>query len=323
MSYMDAKGYLTQLKRVVRDWNVAVSESKSVQTSVIRLVRDKTRYNLLVSSAAEPYEVIRVLGTIFTQHQDVVTWDFVSNCFTFPQDQLHVLLPLVSRHFCVQIDRGTIERRKRKPTPVPRSFQPKRKTPRHVYNCICDACEAYRNIQCRRVLNSIVVETEKKVHCRYQSPVIIASSKTLNANSYSCPLARICTHCLCCKRHCKCAEIREKFKRDQAARFSDIRNAQNDLFRAARERLRWRKLATPTASKVPIDQLDPSEILARHARNQYFAALGLSPGATIQEIKERYRKLALLYHPDKAGSGNSTPIFIAISQAYNKLVIKP
>lgn len=44
--------------------------------------------------------------------------------------------------------------------------------------------------------------------------------------------------------------------------------------------------------------------------------LGLSQGATIEEIKKRFRELALKYHPDKGGDSE---MFIKIFDAYKKL----
>ena len=35
--------------------------------------------------------------------------------------------------------------------------------------------------------------------------------------------------------------------------------------------------------------------------NQYYAILGLEPGADFAEIKKAYRKLSMQYHPDKVG----------------------
>ena len=46
--------------------------------------------------------------------------------------------------------------------------------------------------------------------------------------------------------------------------------------------------------------------------------LGLSPGATQDEIRLAYRRLAKINHPDAAGDG-ALPRFLAIQQAYNHL----
>jgi len=54
----------------------------------------------------------------------------------------------------------------------------------------------------------------------------------------------------------------------------------------------------------------------------YYKILGISPSATTQEVKKAFRKLALLYHPDK-NSGRpiqvSTERFSAIQEAYKVL----
>ncbi len=40
---------------------------------------------------------------------------------------------------------------------------------------------------------------------------------------------------------------------------------------------------------------------ARESEEQYYAVLGLEPGADFNEIKKAYRKLSMQYHPDKVG----------------------
>ncbi len=49
-----------------------------------------------------------------------------------------------------------------------------------------------------------------------------------------------------------------------------------------------------------------------------YRTLGLSPGATQEEIKRAYRKLAKAYHPDSAGE-RALPRFLAIQAAYERL----
>ena len=37
----------------------------------------------------------------------------------------------------------------------------------------------------------------------------------------------------------------------------------------------------------------------RHTKKDYYAILGVPEAATEEELKKSYRRLALLYHPDK------------------------
>lgn len=50
-----------------------------------------------------------------------------------------------------------------------------------------------------------------------------------------------------------------------------------------------------------------------------YQMLGLHEGATMQEIKEAYRKLALRYHPDKNVSKQDDEKFKIITEAYQML----
>jgi molecular chaperone DnaJ len=52
----------------------------------------------------------------------------------------------------------------------------------------------------------------------------------------------------------------------------------------------------------------------------YYKALGVSKGASAEEIKKSYRKLARKYHPDaNKGDAASEERFKEISEAYNVL----
>src|SRR4051812_29417557 len=50
-----------------------------------------------------------------------------------------------------------------------------------------------------------------------------------------------------------------------------------------------------------------------------FRTLGVPPGASLNEIKSAYRRLAKQYHPDTAGE-RALPRFLAIQAAYERLV---
>lgn len=54
-------------------------------------------------------------------------------------------------------------------------------------------------------------------------------------------------------------------------------------------------------------------------RRNCYRSLGLREGASMPEIKAAYRKLALLYHPDKTDSTRDAEKFKAISEAYRTL----
>lgn len=43
------------------------------------------------------------------------------------------------------------------------------------------------------------------------------------------------------------------------------------------------------------------------SRAQAASFMGVSPDASADDIKKAYKKLALLYHPDKAGANGLTP----------------
>jgi DnaJ-class molecular chaperone len=48
----------------------------------------------------------------------------------------------------------------------------------------------------------------------------------------------------------------------------------------------------------------------------YYGILGLRKGASKKEIQEAYRRLALLFHPDRNKDGNAEERFKEISEAY-------
>src|SRR4051812_28289929 len=56
------------------------------------------------------------------------------------------------------------------------------------------------------------------------------------------------------------------------------------------------------------------------AKRDYYETLGLSRGATEDEIKKAYRKLAMRYHPDKnPGDKAAEEHFKEVSEAYGIL----
>ena len=50
-----------------------------------------------------------------------------------------------------------------------------------------------------------------------------------------------------------------------------------------------------------------------------YARLGLAPGSSLADVKRAYRRLAMHFHPDHAGSG-SLPTFMAVKTAYEWIV---
>lgn len=52
---------------------------------------------------------------------------------------------------------------------------------------------------------------------------------------------------------------------------------------------------------------------------EYYNILGIKPGATQDEIKSAYRKLAVKYHPDKNNEEGAEEMFKKISEAYQHL----
>ncbi len=55
---------------------------------------------------------------------------------------------------------------------------------------------------------------------------------------------------------------------------------------------------------------------------KYYNILGLSEGASPQEIRKRYRLLAMKYHPDKNNGKEAAAKFILITEAYEVLTGK-
>ncbi len=51
----------------------------------------------------------------------------------------------------------------------------------------------------------------------------------------------------------------------------------------------------------------------------YFSILGLSKGASLEDVKRAFRRLAKIYHPDVNGGGDAE-VFIRVSKAYKSLI---
>ena len=56
---------------------------------------------------------------------------------------------------------------------------------------------------------------------------------------------------------------------------------------------------------------------------KYYTILGLEPSATTEEVKKAYKKLALLYHPDKNKTEEATEKFKSIADAYQMITDPP
>ncbi len=53
-----------------------------------------------------------------------------------------------------------------------------------------------------------------------------------------------------------------------------------------------------------------------------YSRLGLTPGASLADVKRAYRRLAMHFHPDRPGSG-SVDAFLAVKAAYEWIVAHP
>ena len=56
-------------------------------------------------------------------------------------------------------------------------------------------------------------------------------------------------------------------------------------------------------------------------RNEYLETLGLNEGASKDDVKKAYRKLAKVYHPDVSKDPNAKLKFIAVNEAYKFLTL--
>ncbi|GMF55859.1 unnamed protein product [Phytophthora fragariaefolia] len=100
------------------------------------------------------------------------------------------------------------------------------------------------------------------------------------------------------------------------------KNEQEDLFRAARVRMKLVRSAFAKSTGLAAgsgcldgEQLwQPERIRMMWERRDFHGVLGLPRGASIQQIKRQYRKLALKLHPDKA-SDTSASLESTVAQA--------
>lgn len=63
----------------------------------------------------------------------------------------------------------------------------------------------------------------------------------------------------------------------------------------------------------------PSSVEASIVMNKYFECLGLANGATPEDVKVAYRKLARQYHPDVAPGDENKARFLQLREAYDLL----
>jgi hypothetical protein len=89
---------------------------------------------------------------------------------------------------------------------------------------------------------------------------------------------------------------------------------------------RRRRVLTDEERKKLEDEVQRLEEIIRQLKEEGgtgiptdpYVILGIPPNATEQEIKEAYRRLAAIYHPDKSKNPKSAEMFHIIEQAYRK-----
>ena len=58
-------------------------------------------------------------------------------------------------------------------------------------------------------------------------------------------------------------------------------------------------------------------------RSKYYRELGLSTNASEQEVRKKYRRLVMKYHPDKNSQPGAEEMFKKINQAYSNIKSPP
>ena len=99
----------------------------------------------------------------------------------------------------------------------------------------------------------------------------------------------------------------EKHVLDAVAKFGVAGAAQNKMAGASAHRGKDHKRASSQDAEVQVDLPD------------YFKVLGLRPGADSAAIKASYRKLAVMYHPDRNKAPHAMEQFERLHEAYQVL----
>jgi hypothetical protein len=107
----------------------------------------------------------------------------------------------------------------------------------------------------------------------------------------------------------------------------DALRQQEELLQASAARVRAQahiRLATPGECEKPVTfDLPVFDVATRYPNHWQFtdhsARLGLPRGAPLHSVKSQYRKLALIYHPDKSKGQHAAVKFQAIIEAYRAL----
>jgi hypothetical protein len=138
------------------------------------------------------------------------------------------------------------------------------------------------------------------------------------------------------RAHSATAAVRQKYQyrrnrvgEEHSYNFSheDALKEQERLFRESAARMRQQAqfrveskntVPYPTTFDAPVP--DVAKRFPYHWQNHdMHARLGLHKGASFQLIKSHYRRLALVYHPDKSNDDSSAVKFQAITEAYRTL----